>query len=115
MFRAVIAMVPLAACSGQANHLGNPLLLPISGLSTAADNAIYNERRGAVEVFVKSNHPQLINEIAKGGGATLNEAMDKALIPTGDRPARLIQLQSDLDLYRTAPGALVTALMVYGS
>ena len=104
----------LAACSSEANHLGNPLLLPISGLATAASNAIYSQRRGKVEVLVKSNHPALIAQINAGAGPILTQAMETAEIPVLDRPARIIQLQSDLGLYTANPGALVTALMVYG-
>jgi hypothetical protein len=40
--------------------------------------------------------------------------MDLAAIPARDRPARTIQLRADSGLYENAPGALVTALMVYG-
>ena len=104
----------LSGCSGEANHLGNPLMVPISGLATAASNAVYSQRRGAVEVFVKTNHPALINEIDLGGGPVLTDAMDIAEIPLEDRPARIIQLQSNLGLYEVNLGAFVTALMVYG-
>jgi hypothetical protein len=41
--------------------------------------------------------------------------MDAARIPERDRPARVIQLQSDMGLYAVNPGALVVALMVYGN
>jgi len=104
----------LAACSGEANHIGNPLLLPFTGLATLAENTVYNERRGRVEVLVKSNHPALIDQINAGSGPILTQAMDTARIPAPDRPARIIQLQSDLGLYQANPAALVTALMVYG-
>ncbi|MDX8348631.1 hypothetical protein SLH49_11615 [Cognatiyoonia sp. IB215446] len=108
------AAFTLAACSQEANHLGNPLLLPVSGVSTAIGNAAYNERRGRVEVIVKSNFDAIIADINAGGGPVLTEAMDAAGIPAADRPARIIQLQSDLGLYAVNPGALVVALMVYG-
>lgn len=104
----------LAACSGEANHLGNPLMLPLTGLATAASNAVYSQRRGAVEILVKTNHPALIAEINTGSGPVLTQAMDTARIPVEDRPTRIIQLQSDLGLYQANPGALITALMVYG-
>jgi len=112
---AIIVMMLLGGCSTQANHLGNPLLLPLSGIVTAADNAVYAQRRGRVEVFVKSNHPQLIADINEGGGSTLTEAMEIAGVPTSDRPARLIQFRADRQLYRASPSALVTALMVYSN
>ena len=115
MRRILVALVPLAACTGEANHLGNPFTLPSSGIANSIDNAAYNERRGQVEVFVKTNHPALISEIAIGGGPLLNEAFELARVPASDRPARRIQLQSDVSLYKTAPGSLVTALMVYGN
>ena len=111
---ALPAILLLAACSGEANHLGNPLLLPVSGLMTAAENQAYTQRRGAVELIVKSNHPQILADIRAGGGAVLSDAMQTARIPVEDRPARVFQMQRDIDLYTGNPGALVMALMVYG-
>ena len=115
----LIFLVVLAGCSNEANHLGNPFFLPISGLTTsglttAASNAVYSERRGTVEVLVKSNHPALIDQINAGNGPILTQAMDAARIPQEDRETRIFQMQSDLGLYQANPGALVTALMVYG-
>ncbi len=69
---------------------------------------------GAVEVLVKSNHPALIAEINAGGGALLTQAFDAAGVAPQDRPARILQLQGNLGLYDVNPGALVTALSVYG-
>jgi hypothetical protein len=110
----LILLVVLAGCTNEANHLGNPFTAPISALATAASNAVYSARRGEVEVLVKSNHPALIAQINAGGGPILTQAMDTANIPLEDRPARIVQMQSDLGLYNANPGALVTALMVYG-
>lgn len=114
--RALIFALPLlAACSNQANHLGNPFLLPLSGISTAVENAAYNERRGAVELLVKTNHPALLQDIRTGGGPTLTDAMATAGVPLTDRDARIVQMQRDFGLYQNTPGALVTALMAYGA
>ena len=110
-----IAICLLPACSNEANHLGNPLLLPISGISIAIDNAAYNQRRGEVELIVKSNFEEIKRDIRAGGGPVLTQAMDVARIPTSDRPTRILQLNADMGLYQTAPGPLVTALMVYGN
>ncbi len=113
--RVTLFLLPLlAGCSGEANHLGNPLLWPVTGLSTAAENAAYNARRGQVEVIVKTNFDQIIADIVAGGGDVLTQAMDTARIPDADRPARVLQMQRDLALYQGNPGALVVALMVYG-
>jgi hypothetical protein len=108
-------LIILAACSGEANHLGNPLLWPVNALTNAGENAIYNERRGRVEIIVKSGFETIIPEIRAGGGATLTEAMNTALIPASDRPARITQLQGDIGIYDGNPEALITALMVYGN
>lgn len=105
----------LAGCSGEANHLGNPLWWPINALTSATENTIYNQRRGQVEIVVKSNYPGIVDEIRAGGGPALTEAMDIAGIPAADRPARIVQLQGDINIYNGNPGALVTALMVYSS
>ena len=104
---ALLLVLFLAACTGGANDPG--------GIS-AWPGALFGAPRsdGAVELVVKANHPALLQEIAAGGGPTLTRAMDTAGIPPQDRPARLIQLNADLGLYAANPGALVTALTVYG-
>ncbi|MGJ8612021.1 MAG: hypothetical protein ACSHWY_13050 [Octadecabacter sp.] len=108
----IVFMAFMAACTNQANHIGNPLLLPPSGLGTAIGNATYGAQRGQVEVFVKTNHPALITDIRAGGGATLTQAFDIANVPTAVRAPHTIQLQSDLALYSGNLDALVVAIMV---
>ncbi len=110
----LIALILTSACSQEANHLGNPLLLPATGLSSVVGNAAYNKQRGEVELIVKSNYEEIKTDVRAGGGPVLTKAMNAARIPDQDRPARIIQLQSDMGLYQATPGALVTALMVYG-
>ena len=104
----------IAACSSGTNHIGNPLLLPIQAIGNGIDNAIYQQRRGQVEVIVKSTFPTIIEEVAIGAGPTLTRAMDASGVPIEDHPARVMQLQGDIGLYRTNPEALIAALMVYG-
>lgn len=113
MKRTLITLTILCGCSTEANHIGNPLLLPFSAASAGIGNAAYNQRRGQVEVYVKTNHTAIMTDITNGGGDHIARAMDIAGIPTEDRPARLIQLRGDQTLYRTSPEALITALMVY--
>lgn len=102
----------LAACSNEANHVGNPLLLPLNALGTSLGNALYNERRGKVEVFVKTNHPALIADIQRGGGDTLTQAFEIADVPKPVRAPHTLQLQSDLTLYSNNYEALIVAIMV---
>ena len=108
----LIAVVLAAACSQEANHLGNPLTLPLSGISTIVGNAAYEKRRGEVELIVKSNYPQIKNDIQAGGGPVLTEAFDIAAVPAQVRAPHTLQLQSDLALYETNLDALVVAIMV---
>ena len=110
-----LVLLPLAACAdGGSGDAGNPLLAPLYGISSAVGNAVYDERRGAVELFVKTHHSVLVREIANGGGPLLDAAFETAGVPQADRPARRIQLQRDAGLYSANPGALVMALLVYG-
>lgn len=113
MRKLTLLFLPLvAACSDEANHLGNPLLLPGNAVRTAFGNAAYNQIRGQVEVFVKTNHPALIADIQNGGGPTLTEVFDIADVPQPARAPHTLQLQSDLALYANTLDALVVAIMV---
>lgn len=47
VMRFVCLFLCLSACTG-ANHLGNPLTLPLRGLASAAENAAYGARRARV-------------------------------------------------------------------
>lgn len=87
---------------------------PVAPAFDQAANAVNTERRGAVEVIVKTNHPTLLAEIAAGGGPVLTRAMDTAGVPAGDRAARILQMQGDLPVYRNNLEALTTALLLYG-
>ena len=109
---AIIAGLPLLA--GCTTLPGLNIFGTGGALASPADNAAYQQRRGAIEIIVKSELSALLNDIAAGGGATLTRAFDTAGVPTQDRPARIIQLEGDRGLYEANPGALVTALMLYG-
>lgn len=109
---ALVFLTLTTACSGEANHLGNPLLLPFNAISTGIGNAAYNQTRGQVEVFVKTNHPALISDLQNGGGSTLTQAFDIADVPAGIRAEHTLQMQSDLALYSSNLDALVVAIMV---
>ena len=100
----------LAGCSTETRFLG----LPIAGALDPAVRQETAERRGAVELYVKTNHPALVRDLQAGGGPALSEGFRIAGVPRQDQPARIVQLQSQIDVHRTNPGALVTALTSYG-
>lgn len=104
--------VGLIGCTREANHLGNPLLLPLNAIGSSLSNASYIQTRGKVEVFVKTNHPALIEDIRRGGGPTLTQGFDIANVPRTIRAEHTLQLQSDLALYQANLEALIVAIMV---
>lgn len=114
MRSAILALPLLAACTGEANHLGNPLLWPVQAVTGGLTNAAYQQQRGQVELWVKTNHPALIDHIGAGGGPLLTRAFDLARVPAADRPTRVLQMQGDLGLYAANPEALIVALMAFG-
>lgn len=106
----LVTLIILCGCT----QAGTPLMQPFGGISPAIGTADYSQRRGQVELIVKSNFDAIKDDIRAGGGPVLTKAMDAAGVPDRDRPARVIQLQSDMGLYNGTPGALVTALVLYG-
>jgi len=108
-----LAALLVSACATQGSN-GLPVLFPGFEIGRAATDPGYAQRRGAVELYVKTNLEALLTGIATGGSAEVSHAFDLAGIPAADRPARLIQLERDRGLYEANPGALVSALMVYG-
>jgi hypothetical protein len=107
----LICLLALTACTGPD---GGPINLPFGRLATPDEMTAFSQRRGSVEVIVKSQFDQIIADIDNGGGPVLTSAMDAAHIPVVDRPARIIQLQRDSGLLVGNPGALVSQLMLYG-
>ncbi|WP_152448586.1 MULTISPECIES: hypothetical protein [unclassified Roseivivax] len=70
----------VTACTTQPNHLGNPLLLPVSALTTGAENAVYGARRARVKDAVIAAGPALLTD------TEVQEALWRAApVPTADR------------------------------
>lgn len=111
MRSSLILIILLAGCGSDGTFLN----LPANAVTSASENAIYNQRRGAVELVVKSGFPDIINDIQTGGGPTLTAAFDQAGVPDQDRATRAFQLNTDIALYANNPGALVNAIMIYSS
>jgi len=108
MRSSLFLIILLAGCA-------DGLRWPINALTDPAEAAIYQERRGAVELVVKTEFDSIIADIQAGGGAALTRAFDAASVPDDDRATRAFQLNRDMGLYAGNPGALVTSLMVFGS
>ena len=49
-----MAICSVAGCT-EANHLGNPLTLPISAITNAAENGAYNRERARVKAWITAN------------------------------------------------------------
>jgi len=110
---AIVLPLLLAACSTDPGRPAAPF--PVLGaLFSPVNDPAARAERGALEVLVKANHPALMAQIIAGGGPTLTRALDAAGVPANDRPARIIQLQSNAGLYQASPSALIAALAVYG-
>ncbi|MBS8226167.1 hypothetical protein [Vannielia litorea] len=79
--------VGLAACA-EANHLGNPLLLPVHGVATGLENVAYGKRRAAVKAWISEHEVAMRAERFEGPvtAALLAE------LPQGARA----QVQADL-------------------
>lgn len=115
MRSSLIYLALLAGCTGQASPFGTLFTLPVNAVTSASENAIYTQRRGEVELIVKSDFDGIITDIQTGGGDTLTAAFDAAGVPDTERATRAFQLNTDIALYANNPGALVTAIMVYSS
>ncbi|MBU2982407.1 hypothetical protein KO498_11365 [Lentibacter algarum] len=109
----VTALLMLASCD--AGHLGNPLLLPVSGLTTGIENASYNTRRKKVSDYVLMHHAALMQEALASGGPHLTEAYALARVAPARHAVLTKRIATDQALYRQDAEALTVALMVHGT
>lgn len=80
------SLIFLTACSGGANHLGNPLLLPVHGAATALSNSAYNARRNKVLAYLAENEPALRAEAKGQPGSAFATLAQLARIPPHNLP-----------------------------
>ncbi len=66
----VVCVVILPWSCTSANHIGNPLTLPIRGISAAFENASYDRRRGKVKAWIIENEATLRQENFDGAATT---------------------------------------------
>lgn len=80
--RYILPLCLLAACTSEPNHLGNPLLLPLNGLTTAAENAVYRAKRARVKAYLEANAAA----VQAGDAGTLLALWDVAGVPVAAQP-----------------------------
>lgn len=107
---APLIFAALAACSTEANHVGNPLLLPFTAVGTGVENAIYDGQRAPVEDFVGEHFDVLVRNIEDGGGNRLDKAFEIAGVPDAKHDD-FLEAMEGYDLSK--PDNLVVALMVW--
>ena len=78
-----LCLILLRCTKGNANHIGNPLLLPVGAITTGIQNAGYNARRSQVKFYVIANHDLLRADVDAGTGPTLTNLMLIAKTPMG--------------------------------
>ena len=61
----LLGLLSVTACS-EANHLGNPLTLPLRGLVVAAENGVYNARRAQVSAHLQAHMSAFQAGVAPG-------------------------------------------------
>lgn len=111
MRKAFVCVLLLTGCTSGPIPLFIPIILPSAVPSQSAEDPT----QAAVERIVKGGFPAILSDIQSGGGPILSEAFDAAGVPQSDRATRVIQLNNDLPLYAESPGALVTAILLYGA
>ncbi|MHA3916450.1 hypothetical protein [Halovulum sp. GXIMD14793] len=67
--RTLALLLTLTACTNEASHMPNPLLLPVHGLATAVDNAAYGAVRRKVKGYITENRAALMVERRAPGPA----------------------------------------------
>ncbi len=92
-----LPLLLLPACDE--GHLGNPLLLPVTGLATAVENSSYNSRRSRVSNFLAANQPAVMAEALSQPGPALATLYQTA----GTHPASQPAVRRDLAEISAAP------------
>ena len=110
----LLCLVLLGCSNTDANHVGNPLLLPIGAVTTGIENATYNTRRNRVKAYVVANHDQLKQDAIAGQGPALTEVMKLAKVPTAKQSALLAELRRGIVQYFSNDAEpVVVAIMVH--
>jgi len=113
--RILLSCCILCGCAGtEANHIGNPLLLPIGAVTTGVENSVYNARRKRVADYVAANHASLRADVLAGEGLVLEGLFKVAKTPKAKQAALLQELYRGQSQYFAGDiEPMVVAVMVH--
>lgn len=97
--RLIILTLLLAACSRQTSHIGNPVTLPVSGITTAISNAGYQARRNRVSAYLAANRVSIRSEARAKPGPAFAELARIARIPA----AKVADVQREIAELQPVP------------
>jgi hypothetical protein len=109
-----LCLILLGCTNGNANHIGNPLLLPVGAVTTGVENGFYNARRKRVAQFIAENKPALHADVQAGHGPTLTALYKIAKTPAKNQAALAIELnRGQTQYFAKDPEPMVVAVMVH--
>jgi hypothetical protein len=109
-----LCLILLGCTNGDANHIGNPLLLPVGAVTTGVENGFYNARRKRVEQYIAANKPALHADVLAGHGPTLTALYKIAKTPVKNQAALARELsRGQTQYFADDPEPMVVAVMVH--
>jgi len=109
-----LCLVLLGCTNGNANHIGNPLLLPVGAMTTGVENGFYNARRKRVAAYVAANHAALRTDVLAGEGQVLEGLFKVARTPKAKQAALVRELGRGQSQYFGGDiEVMVVAVMVH--
>lgn len=109
-----LCLILLGCTNGNANHIGNPLLLPVGAVTTGVENSFYNARRKRVAAYIAANKPALRADVIASRGPTLDGLYAVAKTPVKNQAALARELSRGQTRYfGEDPEPMVVAVMVH--
>ncbi len=112
----------MAGCvGGEASHLPPLWQMPGAAAVAGFENVTYGARRNRVKSYIRDNENGVLDDIMRGGGVLLDEAINVARVGVDRRAALIAELRGNPGIYlhtlksdRLNIEAVTVALMVYG-
>ena len=101
VFVSLFSLSLVSACSGgnSASHLPSPLELPGAIIGSVFENATYGVRSRKVEAYVAKNYLAIRSDARKGGGQTIEGALNVAGLKGAKREQARSELINDQAMY----------------